>query len=73
MLTDVTVHFERNQKNLERIVAGPLISASASEPFQIRFSYFTLVPHQLPFEQVEPCYRAHDRFERLVRDRANQY
>ncbi|RYE90190.1 MAG: gamma-butyrobetaine dioxygenase [Myxococcales bacterium] len=74
LLATVPVRFHRQQKHFERIVDAPLIHVGASDDdFQVRFSYFTLAPHRLPFAQLDEYYRAHDRFARLVRDPAHQY
>lgn len=38
----------------------------------MRYSYFTLAPYRLPFEDMDAWYRAVDRFARLVRDPRHQ-
>lgn len=70
-LTSTPVRFHRKQKSFERVVVSPVLSEGP--PFQVRFSYFTMAPHNLPFETMEAFYRAYDAFSRLVRDPRNQY
>ncbi len=50
---------------------SPIFQGNARD-FLIRYSYFTLAPHSLPFARMEGFYRAYDRFARLVRNPANQ-
>lgn len=71
LLATTPVRFHRKQKGFEKILDAPLLSGDG-EAFQVRWSYFTLAPYRLPFEQMEAWYRAHDRFARLVRDPRNQ-
>lgn len=72
LLAEVPVRFHRKQQRFERVLESPLI-ARAGEDFFLRFSYFTLAPYRLPFEQMEAFYAAHDAFARLVRDPRHQY
>lgn len=65
------VVFHRKQRQFERIVVSPILSG-VPEAFQVRYSYFTMAPHRLPFDQMEAFYRAYDRFARLVRNPKNQ-
>ncbi len=71
ILTTTKVRFHRKQKGFEKVLDTPLLSGDGAA-FQVRWSYFTLAPHRLPFERMEAWYRAHDRFARLVRDVRNQ-
>ncbi|NUO52436.1 MAG: DUF971 domain-containing protein [Polyangiaceae bacterium] len=71
ILRRTPVTFHRKQKAFERSVTTPILTGAGSS-FQIRYSYFTLAPHRLPFADMEAFYRAYDRFARLVRDPANQ-
>jgi gamma-butyrobetaine dioxygenase/trimethyllysine dioxygenase len=68
------VRFHRKQKNFERVVESSLLTLGSDEAstFRVRFSYFTMAPYDLPFADMEPWYRAHDRFARLVRDPRHQ-
>lgn len=72
LLRTVPVRFHRKQQRFERIVDGPLIT-EVDGRFQVRLSYFTLSPLNLPFSELEDYYRAHDRFVRLVRDPRHHY
>lgn len=71
-LRSTPVRFHREQKSFEREVIAPLVTVAEGR-FQIRSSYFTAAPYQLPFDEMESWYRAHDRFIRLVRDPQHQY
>ncbi|HEU4408195.1 MAG TPA: TauD/TfdA family dioxygenase [Polyangiaceae bacterium] len=68
-LARTPIVFHRRQRAFERAHAAPVLE-STPEGFRVRFSYFTMAPHRLPFERVEGYYRAYDRFARLVRARA---
>ena len=61
-LCTVPVTFHRKQKDFERV-----------RGFRIRYSYFTLAPHRVPFGEMEAWYRAYNRFAKLVRDERHQY
>jgi gamma-butyrobetaine dioxygenase/trimethyllysine dioxygenase len=69
-LRGTPVRFHRKQKAFERIVDSPILTFEPA--FRIRYSYFTMAPHQRSFAEMEAWYRAHDRFARLVRDPRNQ-
>lgn len=82
VLTSTSVDFHRQQRAFESRVVAPILafepgggvsSEPGEMPFQIRFSYFTMAPHWLPFERMTSFYRAHDRFTRLVRDPSHQF
>ena len=73
LLTRTPVTFHRRQKSFERTVVSPMLQhVDDDEAFLVRYSYFTLAPYRLPFEDMEAWYRAVDRFARLVRDPRNQ-
>jgi alpha-ketoglutarate-dependent taurine dioxygenase len=72
-LTTTPVRFHRQQRAFERIVDAPLLTMRADGSFQIRYSYFTMAPQQLPFAEMAGFYRAYRRFARLVRDPRHQY
>lgn len=72
LLTETPVRFHRKQKAFERVVVSPILRGDG-EGFQIRYSYFTLAPFDVPFDVMDAWYRAYDRFARLVRDPAHQY
>ena len=59
--------FHRRQAAFERTVVSPVLE-EAGDAVRVRFSYFTMAPHRVPFERMESFYRAYDRFSRLVRD-----
>ena len=69
-LTSTPVRFHRKQKAFERELISPII---VEQPFQIRSSYFTAAPYQIPFAEMESWYRAHDRFIRIVRTHQYQF
>jgi gamma-butyrobetaine dioxygenase/trimethyllysine dioxygenase len=71
ILRDTPVIFHRRQKNFESIVKSPIFQGHGQD-FLIRYSYFTLAPHRVPFSRMDGFYRAYDRFARLVRNPANQ-
>jgi alpha-ketoglutarate-dependent taurine dioxygenase len=71
LLRTIPVTFHRKQKRFERKVTAPILSEHEGA-FQIRYSYFTLAPHQVAFDEMEAFYRAYDRFARLVRDPRHQ-
>jgi gamma-butyrobetaine dioxygenase/trimethyllysine dioxygenase len=73
LLSTVPVRFHRVQKGFQRTVVAPILQVGPGDAFQVRYSYFTMAPHQVPFAQMTEWYRAYDRFARLVRDPANQY
>jgi gamma-butyrobetaine dioxygenase/trimethyllysine dioxygenase len=72
LLTTVPVVFHRQQKAFERRLVSPMIELRDGGFFRVRSSYFTLAPHRIPFETMEPWYRAYARFTRLVRDPRHQ-
>ncbi|MFO0590197.1 MAG: TauD/TfdA family dioxygenase [Polyangiaceae bacterium] len=71
LLSTVNVRFHRKQKAFESLVVAPILGEAPSGPI-VRYSYFTMDPHQVPFAEMEEWYRAYDRFARLVRDPKNQ-
>jgi gamma-butyrobetaine dioxygenase/trimethyllysine dioxygenase len=68
ILRATPVRFHRKQKSFEKLHVSPIL-----ERDRVRYSYFTMAPHRLPFERMEAFYRAYDRFARLVRDPRHQY
>lgn len=73
LLRTVPVTFHRKQKSFEKVLASPVLDFDAPGGFRVRYSYFTLAPHQRPFAEMEAWYRAYNRFARLVRDERHQY
>ncbi|MET0402382.1 MAG: TauD/TfdA family dioxygenase [Cystobacter sp.] len=73
LLRSVPVTFHRKQKSFEKRLVSPLLDFEAPGGFRVRYSYFTLAPHQRPFAEMEAWYRAYNRFARLVRDERHQY
>jgi gamma-butyrobetaine dioxygenase/trimethyllysine dioxygenase len=71
LLTSTPVVFHRKQKAFESVFTAPILEGDGAA-FRVRWSYFTVAPHRLPFERVEAFYRAHDGFARLVRDPRHQ-
>jgi len=67
LLSGTPVRFHRRQRAFEREVAAPIVTIRDGR-VQLRSSYFTVAPYQLPFDRVASWYRAHDRFVRLLRD-----
>jgi gamma-butyrobetaine dioxygenase/trimethyllysine dioxygenase len=72
LLLRTSVTFHRKQRHFESVVRAPLLGEGEGGRFLIRYSYFTLAPHALPFDEMEAFYRAYDRFARLVRDPRHQ-
>ncbi len=72
ILRSVPVRFDRRQRDFQRVVEAPILSERATGPI-VRYSYFTMAPHRLPFAEMEAFYRAYDRFARIVRDPRHQY
>ncbi|MFP2961363.1 TauD/TfdA family dioxygenase [Myxococcus sp. 1LA] len=73
LLRTVPVTFHRKQKGFEKSLVSPILDFSAPGGFRIRYSYFTLAPHRVPFAEMEAWYRAYNRFAKLVRDEQHQY
>ncbi|MFP2905602.1 TauD/TfdA family dioxygenase [Pyxidicoccus sp. 3LFB2] len=73
LLRTVPVTFHRKQKDFERVLVSPILDFDAPGGFRIRYSYFTLAPHRVPFGEMEAWYRAYNRFAKLVRDERHQY
>jgi gamma-butyrobetaine dioxygenase/trimethyllysine dioxygenase len=71
LIAETPVHFYRKQKAFERSLKSPLVTLEPE--FMVRYSYFTMAPHQLPFDRMEAWYRAYDRFARIVRSPGFQY
>lgn len=71
LLTTVKVRFHRKQRAFESVVLAPILGEGPGGPI-VRYSYFTMAPHRLPFSEMEEWYRAYDRYARLVRDRGHQ-
>lgn len=73
LLTTVPVRFHRKQRAFERLVISPILRLDAEGRFQVRYSYFTMAPQQLPFAEMAAWLRAYRRFAELVRDPAHRY
>jgi alpha-ketoglutarate-dependent taurine dioxygenase len=71
LLATVPVRFHRKQRAFESAVEAPILGEGPAGPL-VRYSYFTMAPHRLPFAEMAEWYRAYDRFARLVRDPRNQ-
>ncbi len=72
LLASVPVTFHRRQKAFEKRLATPLLEVRGGDVLRVRASYFTLAPHRMPFEVMEPWYRAYARFSAVVRDPRHQ-
>lgn len=72
LLVGTPVTFHRAQKSFDRVVVSPMLRDPDRADFMVRYSYFTLAPYALPFEDMDAWYRAVDRFARLVRDPRHQ-
>jgi alpha-ketoglutarate-dependent taurine dioxygenase len=73
LLTTVPVHFHRKQKQFQSVHIGPIIEANGDEIKQIRHSYFTLAPFQLPFWLTKAFYNAYRQYASILYDRQSQY
>lgn len=77
LLATTAVRFHRKQKAFESVIEAPILAyqdpdREQLEGFCVRFSYFTLAPHRLPFAKMKSYYRAYNQFARLVREPAHQ-
>lgn len=72
VLLRTPVRFHRKQRHFEREVTTPIVTVHDGR-VRVRSSYFTVAPHQLPFDRVTSFYRAHDRFVRILRDPRHHY
>jgi gamma-butyrobetaine dioxygenase/trimethyllysine dioxygenase len=72
LLTKVPVVFHGRDEAFDERLASPLVEFHGQEFRRVRSSYLTLAPHRIPFETLEPWYRAYARFTRLVRDPRHQ-
>lgn len=72
LLATTPVRFHRRQRAFEREVISPIVTLRDGRA-QLRSSYFTEAPYQLPFDRMTAWYRAHDRFVRLMRDPRHHY
>jgi len=74
ILSTTPIKFHRKQKTFESTKLAPIIGLSNNgEIVQMRFSYFSMAPLDLPFDQTIPWYRAYNSFSKLVRDPRFQY
>lgn len=73
LLSTVPVHFHRKQRAFERLVISPILRLEPDGRFQIRYSYFTMAPQQLPFAEMDAWFRAYRRFAELVRNPRHRY
>jgi gamma-butyrobetaine dioxygenase/trimethyllysine dioxygenase len=72
LLSTVNIRFHRKQKNFEKTLDSPLFQFT-QQGFRIRYSYFTMAPHNVPFALMQEWYRAYNLFANLVNDPKNQY
>lgn len=66
------VRFHRKQREFERQVVSPIVTLVGGR-LQLRASYFTMAPFQLPFDRMASWYRAYDQLVRVLRDPAHHY
>lgn len=65
-LTSLPVTFHRKQREFERVVVSPIFETHEGRFRRVRHSYFTMAPQRLPFEQLEPFYRAYRALARTL-------
>lgn len=73
LLARVPIHFHRKQKNFEKSLVSPLFRFEGPGGFLARYSYFTMAPHQVPFDLMLDWYRAYNSFATLVNEPTHQY
>ncbi|KAK9763988.1 hypothetical protein K7432_008899 [Basidiobolus ranarum] len=80
LLATVPIRFHRKQAKYQKSLNTPIIELAPGSTIhdiepkisKIRYSYFTMAPHQTSFELMEEWYRAYNRFSTLVRDPQHQ-
>ncbi|AYV85189.1 MAG: gamma-butyrobetaine dioxygenase [Satyrvirus sp.] len=73
LLCTQPILFHRKQKDYESKLEKPIIKLDSNGDFkQIRSSYFTLAPFDVPFNMMVPYYTAYNRFHELVRKPESQ-
>lgn len=73
VLSGTPVLFHRKQKAFESKVTCPILHYENGDFVQVRSSYFTYAPLNLPFDRMEQWYRAYQTFTRLTESPACQY
>jgi gamma-butyrobetaine dioxygenase len=73
LLTTVPVNFHRKQKQFQSVHTAPIIRVNADRIEQIRHSYFTLAPFQLPFWLTKAFYNAYREYASILYDQQLQY
>ena len=73
LLSRTPIHFHRKQKAFEKHLVSPLFRFEGPDGFLVRYSYFTMAPHQAPFDLMEAWYRAYNLFADVVNNPAHQY
>lgn len=73
LLARTPIHFHRKQKAFEKRLVSPLFTFEGPDNFLVRYSYFTMAPHQVTFDLMEDWYRAYNLFANLVNDPKHQY
>jgi len=68
ILTETPILFHRQQQEYESKVTFPILTFTGSEFAQVRTSYFTFAPLDMPFDRMEQWYRAYQRFIRIIED-----
>ncbi len=73
LLTNIPVNFHRKQKQFQSIYIGPIIETNGCEIKQIRHSYFTLAPFNLPFWLTMAYYNAYQKYASILYNSKFQY
>jgi hypothetical protein len=73
LLTTVSVHFHRKQKDFQSVHIGPIIEVDGDEIKQVRHSYFTLAPFRFPFWLTMAYYNAYRQYASILYDPQSQY
>ena len=68
ILCETPIVFHRQQQKYENKVTYPILSFVDSSFAQVRTSYFTFAPLDMPFDQMTQWYRAYQLFTRVLED-----
>lgn len=59
---------------MQSLEVRPIIELDENkEVKQVRYSYFTMAPQRVPFEEMEQWYRSYNKFAEIVRNPDHQY
>ena len=73
VLVNTPVTFDRKQKNFSSSTRYPILSFEDGEFQQVRSSYFTLAPLDIPFDRMIEWYQAYGELVRIIESPANQF